>query len=978
MRRRSGPGFAAGSLAASVLGLLLLVATPAAAERVAVRVGEHAGRGRVVFDWPERTGYRVEESRGRVVLHFDRPADFAIPGRFPRNVLDISAGEGGVTVLLRPGARLRHFRLGERVVLDLTDPERPTPVPATPVPVDAAAGPSPADATVPAEPPRVAHAEPPPARAGRGRRPTVNPPGNVAEAVPRAQGAPPAAPAPAAPAPTPAVPRTASATAATPATATAEPAAAPVLPPRGAVVVRIASSPGRGRALSLRLPEGTGLAILRRGDALLAVLDNPVPLDLTALRGDPVLGAADALHLPEATVLRLRLAAPAVLVPRREGDTWLLEAAREVPPGRSIFPEADRDVLTLRAARPGRVVVLEDPETGLPLLVGTVGEAEQSSPQPRRLPRAELLPTILGTALLARGDGVAMRAGAERFVLEGAGAGAPTTPGPAPEAMAMTRLLQLPALATTAAGERLRAQQAGLAGVPPLQRASLRLEAAESLLALGLPQEAQAMLRLAFQEDPGIGADPRARVLRAAAALVAGRVAEAAALDEPALPRTDETALWRAALSAARGEPVRAAQGFAATLPLLLSYPEPLRARLLPPAAEALVEGGENAAARRLIEGAGTLPGLDYARGRLAEAEGRNTDALAAYEEASRGRDRLLRARALRRSVEVRLASGALDAAGAAAALEATLFAWRGDAEELDARTRLSALRRQAGDARGALAMLGETAALFPERAAALRPAMTGALLGALENEAPLAAVSLAEAHRELLPRDAQGQAAMLLLADRLAALDLPDRAAAVLEGALAGMSGEPRAALGARLAALRLGEGDAAGAAAALSGSEMPGLPAPLLEERAVLAALAMARRGQEEPAIAALRGLGPAGLPALADLLAGRRDWAGASEAMVAQAAGPGEIDDAKRRAMVRAVAFSALAGDGSRLSALRAQWETRLGEGPLRDAFLTLTADPVRGLADLPRLQRELNLFRGFSGRLEALRAEAPPTR
>jgi hypothetical protein len=52
--------------------------------------------------------------------------------------------------------------------------------------------------------------------------------------------------------------------------------------------------------------------------------------------------------------------------------------------------------------------------------------------------------------------------------------------------------------------------------------------------------------------------------------------------------------------------------------------------------------------------------------------------------------------------------------------------------------------------------------------------------------------------------------------------------------------------------------------------------------------------------------------------------------------------------------------------------------MGEGPLAEAFRLLTADPLRGLADLPRLQRELQLFRTLPTRLEALRAGAPLTR
>jgi len=49
-----------------------------------------------------------------------------------------------------------------------------------------------------------------------------------------------------------------------------------------------------------------------------------------------------------------------------------------------------------------------------------------------------------------------------------------------------------------------------------------------------------------------------------------------------------------------------------------------------------------------------------------------------------------------------------------------------------------------------------------------------------------------------------------------------------------------------------------------------------------------------------------------------------------------------------------------------------------GRLAEPFAALTADPLRGLADLPRLQRELRLFQGMPARLEALRTGGPVTR
>ena len=330
------------------------------------------------------------------------------------------------------------------------------------------------------------------------------------------------------------------------------------------------------------------------------------------------------------------------------------------------------------------------------------------------------------------------------------------------------------------------------------------------------------MAILALREDPRLNEQPRARAVAAAAALAGGRVAEARDLDAPGLPDTDEAGMWQALRAIAEERPADLAR-LRAGLPLLLSYPEPLQARLLPAALEALVDAGDLPLVARVLEGAPpTLRGLEMARARLAEAEGRHDSALAAYAALAAGRDRLARARAIRRAAELRLALGQADAATTAAAVETTLAAWRGDGRESEARLRVAALRGQAGDPRGAFDLLRETEALFPDMAPTLRPLQAEALLGALEREAPLVAVTLFDAHASLLPPGAAAETAARNLAERLAALDLADRAQAVLRRALADAAGDrARAEIGARLAALALSAGDAAGAASYLADTD-------------------------------------------------------------------------------------------------------------------------------------------------------------
>jgi hypothetical protein len=540
----------------------------------------------------------------------------------------------------------------------------------------------------------------------------------------------------------------------------------------------------------------------------------------------------------------------------------------------------------------------------------------------------------------------------------------------------MTRLFDLPSAPLPALLQRERNAMLDVAAAPPLGRGPPRLRAAEALLALGLGPEAQTMAAMAMREDPRAAEDPRAHALHGAAALLAGRLAEADGLLHPRLPDSDEAALWRGLLAAARG--IDGAGPIAAGLPLLRAWPEPLRDRLSPLAAEALAAGGEAQAARRLLAGREAEAGFALARARLLEAAGETAPALDAYAAVARGRDRRARAIAMRRAAELRLATGALDAAGAAAAMEAVLAAWRGDALESEARQRLAELRMQAGDGRGAFEALRETQELFPDLAAALRPRQTAALLAALVQQPPIAAVALFDAHAALLPSGGATEEALATLADRLAALDLVERARGVLRGALARADGaEARARIGLRVATLALGAGDPGGARAALSDTDAPGLPAALRRDRVLADARALARMGAHAPAEARYRDAGPEAAPELGEFLAARQDWAGAADVLRAHLAAtlpppPAALDAEGRRLVARAAALLALAGNEAGLSELRQAEAARMAGGALEEAFTLLTAGLTRGVADLPRLRQELEMARALPSRLEGLRA------
>ncbi|WP_372618657.1 hypothetical protein [Falsiroseomonas sp.] len=935
--------------AALLFGLLLPVGAVAETP-VRVRVGDHAAHGRVVFDWPARTGYEVEEAEGRIVLRFAAPAafDLAAVRRPPRNVSAIEHEAGRVvTIGIAPGTRPRVFRLGTRIVVDVLD--------AAQAPATAAARPARATPARPSPPARSPSASRAPAPAPVAVPPPASAPGAAAP-MPAA--------APVAPTPQPAP------QAAPPATVPAAPATPP---PPAAVATRPASG-----GFTIPAAAGVGAALLQRGGAWLLVLDAPLSLDLAPLAGGRLAGA-EVTRERHATLLVLPLSTFEEPVLTRRPEGWHIGGGEASPSLRSIRPELDPGPpvrLLLRATRPAASVAVLDPETGGTLLVGTVREGGEATPLGRRAATFDILPTRLGAAILPRADTVTLRA------LE---AGFAASPGPGAElalgaeppeesgAATLSRVFDLPDEPVAALVRRERNAALAVAGAQPLARGLPRLRHAEALLALGLGPEAQTMMALAMREDPRLAQDPRAHALHGAAALLAGRPDEAEGLLHRRLPENDEITLWRGLLAAARGED--GAARIAAALPLLRVWPSPLRNRLGPLAAEALAEGGEAAAAERLLAGREEEPGFALARAMLLEAREETAAAIEAYQAVARGRDRRARAVAMRRGVELRLASGALDAPGAAAAMESVLAAWRGDAQERATRLRLAELRMQAKDPRGAFEALREAEQHFPDVAPGIRPRQVEALLAAIAEEPPVAAVALFDTHVALLPAGEQTERALAALAERLAALDLVDRARTVLGRALARAgSAESRARLGLRLAGLALGSGDAAGARKALADTAASDLPEALQQERLLTEARALSRLGQAEQAAARYRAAGPQAAGELAELLAAQQDWAGAAAAMRTHLAAtlppaPEPLPEPARRLVARAAALLALAGDEAGLAALREAEAGRMAGGAFGDTFGMMTAERIGSIEDLPRLGQELEAARRLPARLAA---------
>ncbi len=911
---------------------LICACTAARAEPPEVRVGDHQGFGRVVFDLPEQTTYHIARQGNRLQLTLDGKGTLATPATVPRNVVSIAGGDGAASVIVNPGARVQAARIGNRLIVDVLDPlpAKPRPVAAsepTSPPASTASTPIPAPAT----PSRAQAASSPPSAAEPSVSATSPPvPQPLATAAPELPAAAAAVPAPAIPQPKP----------------------------------TLDEGP-------LRVPATaeTGAAAFRRGDLGIVVFDAPIVVAPETVASLDHFKDLTVKQTGTATVLAIPLPADQSLRLTRAAGAWAIElkpaqlaAIEEAPSPRGI---------RFRMSPVGRSVAVQDPVTEHVLLVGTAQQNTEPSPAvlaARTAPGYALLQTWLGVAVEPLSDKVDLQASPDGFLLSTPDAGAPArVAGAAPESR-----FGLPAFPSPILTQQFKAEFAEAAGLPPRARGPARVALARTMLALGMAPEAQALLTLAAVDDPAVAADPSVAGLTGIAALLAGRPEEAKGLDVPALDGSEEVDLWRGLRDVAQG---KSSPQLASHLELVTAYPDAVQARILPAVAEAAIVSGQSVDLGQLMLAS---PRLSFARALQQQQSGQIDAALDSFDAIEKSKDQSDAVRAAIAAAELRLSLGRITPAAAAEIFERQLFAWRGDAREVAARLRLAELRTKAGAWRAALDLLRETESLFPAAKVQTQTREADvfrALLAAdRESVPPLELVQLAGEFADIVKDGPAAETLASLLADKLLALDLPDRASPVLQSLMdKSVPGPVRAEFGTKLAQLHLDAGAPEKAEAALRASDATGLSEERMEARTLLLAKARAAQGDLSGAAHLLTALGsPSADDLRAKLYARSGDWHESFVALRELSAKTvprtGELSEQQQDLVLQEVTAAAQAGDDAAVRDLSA-FQPRL-TGARADVFRALTAPSVQKPEDLPRAARELAMSRALPGRVEAL--------
>lgn len=922
-----------------------------------VRVGEHNGFTRIVFDWAENVSYDVDEPDGRIEILFGRSGapDLSRFTREPlRYIRGASAQAGGnrlkITLDVATGTGMRHFRDGNSVVVDvLRGTAQDTQVSTL------------AAKTLSARETRRQddHVEKQPVS-------------------PRAQ------------------PRAAVET-------------------RPAPEIDIPADTYRLRLGVSDLPGGiqivfpwqipTPAAIFQRADYLWAIFSRASQADFSNLisKFSDRLITAEQLSNRHATILRFKIPADLFISVNRSELDWTVNlTATPSLPSYPLVAERELDVrggarIFVPVIDTGGRWDLRDPEVGdllavVPVLSPGYGMAEE-----RMFAEFHLLPTAQGVVIQPLSDRVDIdpRRNGVRIVGED---GLVLSAGRLPDRLASYPVAlpssntsesaldatgQMVDYATWSRGSKNRYSKSQrdilreLAQVPVGGRNTVRWDLARFYFSHDRAAEGIGVLNVIESEDDTAVNDPGFRFLRGGMQVMLHRFDVAAEdLTDKALEANPHAALWRTLLRVAEENWPEAKRQYATGAPALKYYPPRHQARFRLAAVEAAAMTNDITMMRVELSGikddnlsAELRTHAAFYRGRLLEMEGDDEAAEKQYTLVAIAGYRPHAVKAEFARMKLLAANGGLDPDGQIKALESLRYKWRGGDIELEVLQTLGRKYIEAGDPASGLQTLRRAITFFPDslRASGIAHEMNESfrnlfLEGRADNMSEVSALALYYEFRELTPVGPDGDEMIRKLSDRLVSVDLLTQAAELLEHQVKfRLRGAEKAKVGARLAIVYMLNHQAQKALTAIRISHYPRLDSDTEMERRHLEARALA---EMERRAEALRVLGDdtsdeAELIRV-DIHWGAKDWKKAAtrlKRVLQRSIIDNEILPSQRFQVMRLAVALSLAGDQVGLNQVRARFGSLMADTPDAAPFKILTSDIARMDVEFRKLAGEI---------------------
>ena len=628
-------------------------------------------------------------------------------------------------------------------------------------------------------------------------------------------------------------------------------------------------------------------AAFRRSDSVWILLDTDRQVDTDAIQreGGSIVGDVSTIDLPKGRAIRIRLIRPQLATLAGDERGWVLTLGDKVQsPSQPLVATRNiadplRASLSIALAQPGQMHRIDDPDAGNALMVVTAPAPARGFMKRQNFVEFSLLESVHGVVVQPNSDDLTMELASDKAVIGRPGGLTLSAAMMAPErASSVARpVFEVAEWRANQTGDFIGSRnrlQTAAAEAGPEQRMPTHLALARFYLAHGFYAEAKGVLDLAISETKPGEEDPSALIVHAVASTLFGRPEIALkTLASPAIGTNFDSQLWKALAYARQEKWADAREKFKNVEFAITALPLDLQRIVILDAFRASLEVKDFAGATARsndLDVVGVAPGEEAAaallRGRLAEALGREKDALSDFQNAAASLDRPAAAEARLLSISLRQRRNEIGEDDALRDLETSSMLWRGDGIEVMNLQMLARLYATKGRYSEAFVAARNATRLQPnsnisrkmqDEASALFEQIFNGSKG--DELPPVEALAMFYEFRELTPIGRRGDEMIRRLADRLAGVDLLDQATELLQYQIDHrLEGAARAQVATRLAMVYLMNRKPDRAVAALRTTRIADLAGELRQQRLLLEARAQSDIGRHDLALDIISNVG------------------------------------------------------------------------------------------------------------------------
>jgi tetratricopeptide (TPR) repeat protein len=753
-------------------------------------------------------------------------------------------------------------------------------------------------------------------------------------------------------------------------------------------------------------------ALFRRADVVWLVFDSAKPVDLEPIRREAgsVIGDVSAVPLEKAQAIRLRLNRPqlaSLTGDEKTGQSWAVTFADAMQtPSQALtairnITDPARANVTVPIVKPGLMHRLVDPDAGDALLVITAPPPGRGFVRRQDFVELSLLESIHGVVIQPNSDDVTAEIASDKITLSRPGGLTLSSADVGAEraATAVRPVFDVNEWRRNQSEDfikRLDVLVTAAASTSTEQRAPARLDLARFYMSRGMYPEAKGVLDLTLGEAKPGQEDLSALIIHSVASTLMGRPEQGLKdMASAAIGTNYDSQLWKALALARQGKWADAREKFKNVEFAITSLPLELQRAVITEAMRAAIEVKDySGAASRSndLDVIGIPPDLKPAiavlRGRLAEALGREKDALAEYKTAARSADRASAMEARLLDIALRQKRDEIGQEDALRNLETLSVTWRGDGLEVKALSMMARSYSDIGRYGESLAAARTATKLQPnsdvsraaqDDAAALFAQLFLSPKG--DDLPPVDALALFYEYSELTPIGRRGDEMIRRLADRLVAIDLLDQASELLQYQVDHrLEGAARAQVAARLAMVYLMNRKPDRAIGALRTTRIADLAGELRQQRLLLEARAQSDIGRRDLGLDIISNItGREAIRLRSDIYWAARRWRESSEQIELYYGDRWRdfkpLNPVEKGDVIRAVVGYALAEDSLGLARFREKYAPLMSGEADRAAFEVASKPASTNSAEFAQIAKMAASVDTLDGFLREMKARFP---